>query len=538
MQSLEQSYAHISYQGYFEIKNPDKDRSVKQTFSFAASIVHSWIWKKFPKMNVPRKPCTFHKDYFAQSVSVIHSYDQSRYCMMTKHLDSNVANRIWITEAEIAINNGVLSIAVRNQYTSSDTTKDPDLCTPPGFVNKLAGRLILLDGGEQAESLTVINSDESLTELHCLIIDSLRQLPVIVISSDSRRDEMAAYYEVDEGYHIDGNKLAEKLKYLAHVYYLPVEYQNKWREEVGDEFGVLFGAVRTYYPGFDADEQSAFDHPYIASSKILRMSYTDRNGREIFAGHAYRHILTKKIRLDCMYARVAWEKLGVDFYLKIVLKEKNRKEGEKNEYLDLVEQDNELKEQTINQLSQENKTLEDQLKKARAVNIINQNRISQLKDQLKEYASQTIIQYPDNYEDLPEWIENNFAGRITLHSRARRALKNATYQNVELVCKVIEVLGDTYYKMRNSEVGREEFEKALSELRVEESPSISQTRAGQFGDEYYVNYNGRRCFLERHIKEGVSRDQRDTFRLYYFWDDDNKEVVIGYLPDHLKTSIS
>ena len=45
-------------------------------------------------------------------------------------------------------------------------------------------------------------------------------------------------------------------------------------------------------------------------------------------------------------------------------------------------------------------------------------------------------------------------------------------------------------------------------------------------------------FLERYIKEGVSRDKRDTFRLYYFGDDDNKEVVIGYLPDHLKTSIS
>ena len=73
---------------------------------------------------------------------------------------------------------------------------------------------------------------------------------------------------------------------------------------------------------------------------------------------------------------------------------------------------------------------------------------------------------------------------------------------------------------------------------MEISKSISETRAGEQGDEYFVRYRGRREFLGWHLKKGTSRDASRDLRIYFFWDEEDEEVVIGYLPGHLDNRIT
>ena len=75
-------------------------------------------------------------------------------------------------------------------------------------------------------------------------------------------------------------------------------------------------------------------------------------------------------------------------------------------------------------------------------------------------------------------------------------------------------------------------------LHLSEEPTGSETRAGEQGDEYYVKYGGRRVFLDRHLKKGQAREPRHCFRLYFFWDDDSEQVVVGWLPSHLDSRIT
>ena len=44
-----------------------------------------------------------------------------------------------------------------------------------------------------------------------------------------------------------------------------------------------------------------------------------------------------------------------------------------------------------------------------------------------------------------------------------------------------------------------------------------------------------------HVKGGKSmnsHDDRERFRIYFFWDDETSRIVIGYLPGHLHTKDS
>ena len=144
---------------------------------------------------------------------------------------------------------------------------------------------------------------------------------------------------------------------------------------------------------------------------------------------------------------------------------------------------------------------------------------------------------PD-YATLPDWVERHFEGRVSLAGRALRALKAAEFEDVELVGRSIELLAGTYWRMKTEggKALREEFEDELRELRLLETPSLSRTQQGLARDDFTIEWNGRRLTLDRHLKNNAkTRDPRYCFRLYFAWDDVARQVVIGYLPGHMKT---
>jgi len=82
------------------------------------------------------------------------------------------------------------------------------------------------------------------------------------------------------------------------------------------------------------------------------------------------------------------------------------------------------------------------------------------------------------------------------------------------------------------------YESALRDLELSESFSISSERVGEQGDEYFVIYpagSARRRLLEMHLRKGTSHDPRHALRIYYFWDDETSQVVVGWLTSHLDT---
>src|SRR5688572_6592669 len=56
------------------------------------------------------------------------------------------------------------------------------------------------------------------------------------------------------------------------------------------------------------------------------------------------------------------------------------------------------------------------------------------------------------------------------------------------------------------------YADALASNGLEETGSISTTRRGEQGDEYFVRHNGNKRELDRHLKKGNSREGRRCFR--------------------------
>ena len=53
-------------------------------------------------------------------------------------------------------------------------------------------------------------------------------------------------------------------------------------------------------------------------------------------------------------------------------------------------------------------------------------------------------------------------------------------------------------------------------------------------EDYEMNIDGRKHTLDMHIKYGIS--SHSLIRIYFCWDNEQKKIIIGHMPDHLPTA--
>ncbi|MXW92832.1 MAG: hypothetical protein F4Z47_13680 [Rhodospirillaceae bacterium] len=150
------------------------------------------------------------------------------------------------------------------------------------------------------------------------------------------------------------------------------------------------------------------------------------------------------------------------------------------------------------------------------------------------------IEIPSSYGEVKEWSERYLGDRVILTGKAFRAAKAAEFENVSLSYEALLMMANEYWKMKV--YGGEErirmFEKKLKELGLENSRTGEKTKLLEQGDEFLVSWRGSKKLLDWHLKNNVSRNPIKIFRLYYFWDDETQQTVVGSLPSHLRTRLT
>jgi hypothetical protein len=150
---------------------------------------------------------------------------------------------------------------------------------------------------------------------------------------------------------------------------------------------------------------------------------------------------------------------------------------------------------------------------------------------------------PESLDELETWAQHRLKGKILLHSRALKGAKKSRYKDPALIYRSLLFLGNDYRELRIEGAAGDSADRCqakLLELGLELTNSITPARAGEQGEDYYVDYPslGETQFLRHHLKKGTSRDERRCLRVYFFWDETEKLVVIGWLPSHLGTRLS
>lgn len=351
-------------------------------------------------------------------------------------------------------------------------------------------------------------------------------------------------------YLLDHESLARRVPGVAYVVTMPRLLGYRWTEMVGKPWSAFWGAVRTYRPGINFEQDSPADHPRALAERVLSMRYGNETMEKAFeqllVDRAFEHTASRRVDWGtCLFladarqvrAELARSKATDadalhELYEEEIASWKGKAKGlehQAEEALDLASQMERERDQAV----AENHQLRARIEALEAA-------LSSRKGRSPDVGLPAI----DSYDGLPEWVSDHLVGRLVLHPRAiNQGLKSAAYEDLGKVRDALLVLAGDYRNMRlGIENARQRFETRLNELGLRCDGSISEERAGEEGDTYFVRHpyaSSPRRFIDLHLRtRGNSRDPKRCLAIYFFWDDETRQVVVCWLPAHLQNRMT
>jgi hypothetical protein len=488
---------------------------------------HAWEGESFDMLEVG-----------AQPVSALALEDPFYWCFRISDADKEVARRSWTTEAGVLLDGNSVLFGCRLQAVALGESPEFEATIPGVVAQVVSHHSAYLDGRRISAKPWHVDTNDAVRQLVILLLDSSRTRPVIVVSQGDKdgHDGVGA---------IDAESLARRTVGAAHVVTLTGEASYSLTDQLGKEFSVFHQAVRTYRPGLDVNEDAPTDHPIAMPGSIAEWADGGAEG--------FKRFLIERALRDTV--------VGVDIYRELpsfadihaqAIKQRRSKASRQGasdkELLALAMEENDSlnrklleEKETYDGLLQsaevDRKLIESERDQARADYRSLQGRLTHLETALRAAGKQEETPIPDSFDGLEEWCKTYLSGHVHVMPRAIRHATKSAFENPALAYEALVILRDQFLPMK-LEGGLDKkraYDQALARFGLEEQPSFAGGRAGEQGDEYIVQYNGRPRELDRHIKGSSSREERFGFRLYFFWDDDSQQVVVGSFPSHLST---
>ena len=330
----------------------------------------------------------------------------------------------------------------------------------------------------------------------------------------------------------------------AHIVLLSGPASQLLTESVGKEWSVYHRAVRTYWPKIDLETSDPFQHLLTTLSRMDRWPDGPEGFGKVLIDSLLRATISYRYVEEALPTYANVRRMEREHLRQIVVmgetSEREQLDQARQDYEELQQQLDEEKEELygfVSEAESERDQARSQLNDAQEqINALNARvyylESLQVNDATPDHAEMEI---PEDFDALEEWGKRHLAGKVVLHNRAIRAARKSKFEDVPLAYRALLILRDHYIPMKR-EGGielRRTYDEALQKMGLEDSEPFTGTRAGQAGEDYFVEFAGHKRYLERHLKGSNSRDERYAFRLYFFWDDDSEQVVVGSLPGHL-----
>ena len=453
--------------------------------------------------------------------------------------DLNYPQRTWVTEASLSLAAGKLHVGYRLHMVNRGQPA-PFQRSVPRFMRDIARKYTTcLDGVETDLSATPVEWDHEIDDLIRLLDDPARNAPVIAVSKD--RDGNGQEQAL-----LDADRIANSVFGTAHVRVLSWDASLALTERVGKRWSVYRGAVRLWRPGARLGVSDPYDHPLLVAERI----------RDDGAQLALNSVVDSTLRAAA--GRRDAEKLAPPFAeVRRVAGAAGRalamqSASSAQELLTVYQADNKDLTNLVADLNAEHAELlqiadadflqiqaERDAARAEIANL--RSRLEFFEHRRPDPALTAEEAVPDDFSGLEAWVTKHLGSTVHVLPRAFRAARKSLYENPTLAYRALLLLRDIYVPMRRGEAagdGNQLWMDGLKELGLTLTPSFSGANAGQFGDEYFVDWNGRRRELDLHLKGNSSREPRYGFRLYFFWCDEIRCPVVGSFPSHLTTNVT
>lgn len=419
----------------------------------------------------------------------------------------------------------------------------------PDFIFKLADQIglyqntgPLLDGAP-----LLIQDDSQIDELLEIVADPERYLPVIVISeinSLSWRSSPNAPRVI-----LNPHDLARHLRGFAFVAHLTYNASKAWQQRVGRAFSVYDGAIRTFYSCSDFMNSSGKDHPGLFKDQIPSYQFKNQKG-----ARGYFAFLVNRMRQHSATIKIPWSKL-------YFLSDAAPLQHEINLYTATLPKPTvKGSAKIVAQLQKEQTLALDELKKKDAKIakleeglLTKEIEVCELQAQVEHLNSHLSPALPQpcndaatseastpvsaniTYANMAEHCLAEFAGKLILLKRAEHTLTKAQYESPELVFQALKLLANEYRDSRMGKVTHSVFLDKCREIGVIFS-DIRKKSSNRSDDAYTVNYPPGSQSVEQLryvLSKGNSKKRRYRMRLYFFWSERDRVVVVGDLPQQI-----
>ena len=163
------------------------------------------------------------------------------------------------------------------------------------------------------------------------------------------------------------------------------------------------------------------------------------------------------------------------------------------------------------------------------------------KDEEIAYLQRKLTQ-PTDHADIAEWVAKTFDGKLLMHQKAVALLedKSAKTVQVSLICDALDFLATDYWDQRYSRISKDEMNTRCSEkygrpFEIKHTGNMTvEFTPAQYKIKYFQGARGKpvESALDYHLC--VGNDVENLLRIYFLHDDDNRLIVIGSLPRHLR----
>lgn len=475
----------------------------------------------------------------AQRVETVALEDARIWAARQDFQDETVPRRSWVTEAMLASAAANVLVLGFRLHCVTLSNPAPFSRSVPRFMREVARNYpIFLDDTEVDLDATFVETEEDTDPLVSLLTNPQRRVPVVGVS-------MADVLIGGCGSLVDANKLANAVFGTAHIRLLSRPASFALTNRIGKRLSVFNGAVRIWWPGLQPDRDDPYDHPLWLADRIrddgaliaqreivdrlLRASAGRRDADEAIPSFAEaRRIASTLAREKATESGRSTDELLTLYEAENVrlLQELNDAKAEHVELLSLADG--------------ESTAVTAERDEARAEIHALRARLNEMMNALQIREQQPAVPIPDSFDDLSDWAERYLGNGVELLQRAVNAAKKSVFDDPPLAYRALLLMRNTYVPMRRdgSAVRKASWEDGLRQLGLECTPTHSGPRAGEFPNEYFVTYGGRRMEIDMHLKGSNSRDPRYGFRLYFFWCNEKKRAVVASLPTHLDSRLT
>lgn len=440
------------------------------------------------------------------------------WALQFDRFDGEVPGRVWRTEASVAFSDSTAMIGLRlalidnvigREYFPSVPRVVGDLIRSPGLVDY---------GFALTDKPWLVASQTECERLLRLLELPGRTRPVVVFATARDVNAFA-----------EARYTAERLAGLAHVCVIDEIQSRALTSNLGSEFSVWNGAVRTYNPGFDPLVDEITQHPPATRAWLQsRFSSMERFTGVLLRSFSARTVRDPRLEEELPPFRTIKNAAISQRISSLPSNGRSEREQLLEKEVSLLKQAVKEKTEEFLYADSEVKGLEAERDRYRAQIAALRVRLDVVQAKLK--AEHLEIDYPETFEDLGAWVEAHFPDRLIVMNRAVRAARKSPFVEPQLVYKSLEVLANGYVDARRS---GQSIDDLFSCIGVHLERTGDPTTLGQWREQYFVPHRGRDRFLEWHLKKGSDKNEQNTMRIYFFYDEDDEVVVVGHLPGHL-----